>query len=157
MNTTTNTDTSTTSRLVCLACIFATLLIVLSCVLIAATGRFNWQWGAVFVAAAFGSGAGLLGATLDHVNLRVKKDAMEKMSDAQKAYLAVRCSMALALGLGAAVVTEAALAAKAVSSAAVSAAGTSASKTPDTPLELLCVAAFAAAYLFDISKLSPAK
>lgn len=133
-------------RAVRMAYLFAVLLVLTTGVLIWSTSRLTWDWGWIILAAAFGSGAGLLGATLDHVNLRVKQDALEKINDAQKAYLAVRCSMALALGIGAAIVAEAVLSTK--EAAAATAGG---------KLELLCVAAFAAAYLFDISKLSPAK
>jgi len=146
MNPTPSTTTYTPAKrkIVWLSIIFAVLLFVLSGAMLGITGRFNLQWGMVCVAAALGSAAGLLGATLDHVNLRVKQDALERINIAQAAYVAVRFSMGLALGLGAAVVTDAALAAKTAASA-------------ETALELLCIAAFAAAYLFDISKLSPGK
>lgn len=140
----TTTSTLAKSKIVWFSIFFAVLLFVLSGAMLKITGRFNLQWGIVCVAAALGSAAGILGATLDHVNLRVKQDALERINIAQAAYVAVRFSLGLALGLGAAVVTDAALGAKNASSA-------------EKAFELLCIAAFAAAYLFDVSKLSPGK
>ncbi len=101
------------------------------------TGRSLWIPGA----ALLGGIIGILVAMLDHTGLRVKDEVLGPATRAQYAYLAVRASVALLLGYGAAIVAETVITAK------------PASGSP----EMYAVIAFATAYLFDASKLALGK
>jgi|GEM_PF-2836805 len=108
---------------------------------LAGLAQIAYDGDAIFVAlSAFGGAfAGMLGAALDHSILSVKPAALTKMTGAQKAYMALRISMATALGMAAAFIAQGVLAPKMV---------------PDSTYWII---AFVGAYVFDVSRLSPAK